>query len=186
MHVGELFELAEIGVGDHVADLGCNEGYLSFHLSDQVGLQGKVYAVDVSASRLEVLRAHIKERNTTNIVPVHSDEDDPKLRDRNLDAVMVVDTYHEMKEYKTILRHLKKALKPNGRLLILEKLKGYMKGEDRTAQSNAHTLALKFVKKELEEAGFQVVVEISEFGMWNHEADKQMWVLVAKPIVTDH
>ncbi len=184
MHVVKLFELVGIAMGDKVADVGCHEGYLSFHLSEQVGERGKVYAVDVMPSRLDKLKAHIEERQVINIEPILGGYEDPKLPANTLDAILVVDTYHEMEAYATILEHLKKALKNNGRLLILEKLKAHMKGKTREEQSDAHTLSLKYVKKELKEAGFNIVEEISDFGTWNHEAHKQMWVLVAVPVKT--
>ena len=52
MHVTDLFNLADLGADDHVADLGCHEGYLSMHLSEVVGKMGKVYAIDISFKNL--------------------------------------------------------------------------------------------------------------------------------------
>lgn len=184
MDVAKLFELAGVTKGDKVADVGCHEGYLSFHLANQVGERGRVFAVDVMKSRLDKLKAHIQEIKITNIEPILGGYEDPKLPANALDAVLLVDTYHEMEAYKTILAHLKKALKSDGRLLILEKLKAHMKGKSREAQSDAHTLSLKYVKKELLEAGFSIVKEIARYGTWNHEEDKQMWILVAVPAET--
>lgn len=180
MNVSQLFEIAGVGVGDQVADIGCHEGYLSFHLSNTVGNQGRVYSVDVQESRLDELRAHIEERKVKNIKVILGDYDNPNLPDHTFDVVFIVDTYHEMDDYMKILAHVKKALKPDGRLLILEKLKDPHKGKSRDAQASAHTLSSKYVKKELEDTGFQITKEVADFGIWNHELEKHMWILVAK------
>ncbi len=180
MKVPQLFDLAGVEVGDTVADIGCHEGYLSFHLSSAVGKEGKVYAVDVQEYRLDKLKEHIEDRNTTNMKVVLGDYDNPKLPEAAFDVIFVVDTYHEMDDYMKILSHIKKALKPDGRILVLEKLKDPHRGKSREAQASAHTLATKYVKKELREAGFTILKEVPDFGIWNHESEKQMWILVAE------
>lgn len=179
MHVPTLFELAEIGEGDQVADIGCHEGYLTVHLAKQVGLAGKVFAVDVLEYRLDELKTHLKENDIDNVEVILGDYDDPKLSDASLDVVVLVDTYHEIENYNKVLAHVKKALKPSGKLLVLEKLKEPHKHKDRDQQASAHTLSISYVKEELIQAGFSIVKEIADFGTWNHEVEKQMWVLTA-------
>lgn len=180
MNVTQIFELAEIKNGDQVADVGCHEGYLSFHLSKRVGVTGKVFAVDVEEYRLDNLKDHIKERNVSNIEVVLGDYDNPKLPEKTLDVVIVMDTYHEIDEYMKVLDHIKNALKPDGRILILEKLKEQKRGKSREEQARGHTLAAKYVKKELKEAGFSVTKEIKDFGDWQENKEKQMWIVVAE------
>ncbi|NHF59906.1 methyltransferase domain-containing protein [Flavobacteriaceae bacterium TP-CH-4] len=179
MQVPRLMALAEVGENNKVADLGCHEGYFTFHLSEKVGDKGKVYAVDVSLYRLDDLKEHLKERAVTNVDVILGDPDDPKLPISSLDVVMLIDTYHEIRDYTTVLEKIKKALKPGGRLLILEKLKAHKKGKGREEQALAHTLSPKYVKQELGDAGFLVGKEVTDFGTWNHEDEKQMWVVVA-------
>ncbi|MGB5820492.1 MAG: methyltransferase domain-containing protein [Saonia sp.] len=182
MKLSKVYELAGIEKGNVVADVGCHEGYLSLRLSKRVGEDGKVYAVDVREDRLETLRKHLEKQEFKNVEVVLGAYDNPKLPDKSLDVVIVMDTYHEMDDYMKILAHIKKALKPNGRILILEKLKQHMKSKDRSQQADAHTLSLKYVKSELEEAGFSVTKEVKDFGVWNKEKNKRMWVLVAVPL----
>lgn len=179
MNVTMLFELAEIGEGAMVADVGCHEGYLSFHLAEKVGALGKVYAVDVEEYRLDNLKEYMTQRKVSNIEVVLGDYDNPKLPIGKLDAVIVMDTYHEMNDYMEILGHIRKSLKPNGRLLMLEKLKKHKRGKSRKEQTSAHTLSPKYVKKELQEAGFSITKEIEDFGDWQRNEEKQMWILVA-------
>ncbi len=178
MNVTEIFALAEIEQGDQVADVGCHEGYLSFHLSQQVGATGKVFAVDVVAYRLDRLKDYIQERKVDNIEVILGDYDDPKLSEGSLDAVIVMDTYHEITDYMTVLGHIKKALKPNGKILILEKLKRHKRGKSRAEQVQGHTLSSKYVKQELEEAGFSITKEVKDFGDWQENEEKQMWIVV--------
>ena len=180
MDVSKIFELAGIEVGSKVADIGCHEGYLSFHLSKKVGNTGKVYAVDVKEYRLNNLKEHIKDRKVNNIEVILGDYDNPKLPENNLDVVFVMDTYHEMEDYMEILVHIKKALKQDGRILILEKLKEAKRGKSRKEQVRGHTLSSKYVKKELKEAGFTIVNEVKDFGDWEKNSEKQMWIVVAQ------
>ncbi len=182
MNVSKIFELAEIEEGDQVADVGCHEGYLSFHLSKRVGETGKVFAVDVEEYRLDNLKEYIQERKVANIEVILGDYDNPKLPKGKLDAILVMDTYHEIDDYMKVLGHLKKALKPKGRILILEKLKENKRGKSRDEQARGHTLSSKYVKKELKEAGFSIAKEIKDFGDWQENEEKQMWIIVAEPL----
>lgn len=180
MNVAEIFEMAQIEEGMHVADVGCHEGYLTVHLSRKVAPDGKVYAVDVEDYRLDDLKENLKERKVNNVEVILGDYDNPKLPKGRLDAVIMMDTYHEIKEYMEVLAHIKMALKPNGRLLILEKLKTQKRGMGREEQARGHTLSSKYVKEELQETGFTLEKEVKDFGDWQENNEKKMWILVAK------
>ncbi|MCK8520213.1 class I SAM-dependent methyltransferase [Aquimarina sp. D1M17] len=178
MDVPEIFNLADIGEGSVVADIGCHEGYLTIHMSRKVGVKGKVYAVDVRKDRLEKLDEHLKSRKLNNVKTVLGDYDNPKLPTQQLDVVVIMDTYHEMDDYMVILEHVMKALKPNGRIVVIEKLKNHMRNKSRKEQTDAHTLSSKYVRKELKDAGFLITNEIKDFGNWENESAKKIWVLV--------
>lgn len=179
MDVSKIFEMADIEAGSKVADIGCHEGYLAVRLSKRVGEEGLVYAVDVRDDRLDVLKENIKERDLKNIKPILGDYDDPKLPVGILDVVFVMDTYHEIDDYIAVLSHINKALKPGGRILILEKLKEHSKNKTRDDQMDSHTLSSNYVKKDLEAIGMKITKQISDFGQWENDKDKTMWVLVA-------
>ncbi len=180
MDVDRIFRLAGVTLGDTVGDLGCHEGYLSIRLARAVGQTGKVYAVDVRNDRLETLENNALDRNISNIQTILGDYDNPHLPEAELDVVFVMDTYHEIKEYMTVLKHLKKALKPGGRILILEKLKDHARNKTREEQVISHTLSSKYVKQELAESGFTLVTEIQDMGNWEEETNKTMWLLLAQ------
>jgi len=178
MNVARIVKLAGIETGDTVADIGCHEGYLSMHLAKSVGADGKVYAVDVRDDRLVTLAKNAAKRNIKNIKTILGDFDNPKLPKNVVDVVVIMDTYHEMKQYMPVLEHVKSALKPSGRIVILEKLKAHARSKSRKEQTNAHTLSPKYVKKELKEAGFKVTKEINDLGNWENNPDKKIWILV--------
>ena len=179
MKVAVLFEEAGVQEGMAIADIGCHEGYLSMHLSRAVGSQGQVYAEDVNQNRLRRLAENAKEQGIQNITTILGDYDNPKLPRGQLDVIFVIDTYHEIEAYEKVLKHLRKALKPDGKLLILEKLKAHLRGSSRSAQTMGHTLSPGYVKEELETAGFEIQTEVLDHGLWENESDKQMWFVVA-------
>lgn len=178
MKVAEIFKIANIQVGNKVADIGCHQGYMSIRLSDFIGETGKVYSVDVREDRLNKLNDIASERDIKNIQTILGDYDDPKLEENSIDVVLIIDAYHEMNDYKQILFHVKKALKPDGRILILEKLKQQMIGKSRQEQTQGHTIAPKYVKNELKEAGFEVIAIEKDLGYWEEDLDKKIWVMV--------
>ena len=178
MDVDRIMEMGGVEPGQHVADIGCHEGYFSMHLAREVGLRGKVYSVDVREDRLAKLNQNAADLNLLNITTILGDYDDPKLPKNELDLVVIMDTYHEMKDYMTVLEHVKQALKPSGKILILEKLKSHAKDKSRKEQTSSHTLSPKFVKKELQEAGFKVIQQVNNMGNWENNNTKKIWVLV--------
>ena len=180
MNIPLIFEEAGIHEGSYVADIGCHEGYLSIHLANKVGVDGKVYAVDVREDRIELLDENLKARDFSNVATILGDYDDPKLPINTLDVVFIVDTYHEMEDYAIILKHVYQSLKSGGRIVIIEKLKSHIKGKSRADQIDAHSLAPKYVKKELTSAGFKVSHQDDDMGDWENDEDKVIWMLIAE------
>ncbi len=179
MKVRDIFEMAGVKEGNIVADIGCHQGYLSIRLAKYIGETGKVYSVDVREDRLNKLNDIATERGIRNIHTILGDYDDPKLQEHSIDVAFMIDAYHEMKDYKQILLNVKKALKPDGCILVLEKLKRKMIGKSRQEQTLAHTISPEFVKNELTEAGFTVTILEKDLGYWEEDPDKKIWVLLA-------
>ncbi len=99
----EIIKLLKIKPGSHVADIGCHEGYMTIKLSREVNGKGTVYAVDVDQRKLDLLKKHLTERKIENVTLIKGDYDDPKLPSNSLDAVIILDTYHEMDDHDKIL-----------------------------------------------------------------------------------
>ncbi len=108
MKVAEIFQMADIQLGNSVADIGCHQGYMSIRLSDFIGETGKVYSVDVREDRLNKLNDIASKRGIRNIQTILGDYDDPKLQENSIDVVLIIDAYHEMNDYKQILLNVKK------------------------------------------------------------------------------
>jgi len=108
--------------GDRVADIGTGTGYFLPYLDEDVGESGRVYAVDIEPGMLE----YVKQRQDLywdNVVTVLATPDDPKLPDGELDAILIVNTWHHIEDREAYLAKLAKALAPGGRLFLVDWLK---------------------------------------------------------------
>ena len=158
----DVFEAMRLGPGSVVADLGAGGGWFTTRLSRAVGPGGRVYAVDVNPISLRELRDALP-KELTNIEIVRGEENDPKLPPAQLDAVLVVNAYHEFAEYAAVLAKVRDALKPGGRLVLIEPAPRRAEDTTRSAQTRRHTIAMTFVEAELAQAGFDIVRKDPEF-----------------------
>jgi predicted methyltransferase len=116
----EVMNTLGVKPGSVVADVGCGKGYFTFHLADRVKPQGKVYAVDVKEDLIRDLRREAEAKKLSQIEAVVGAADDPHLPLSTLDAILVVDAYHEMHDYDAMLEAFYRALKPGGLLGIID------------------------------------------------------------------
>lgn len=175
----ELIQLLHVRRGSRVADVGSHEGYMTFKLATAVGESGRVFAVDVESAKLDKLKAHATERDVRNVTAVKGDYDDPKLAANSLDAVIILDTYHEMQDHDKILQHIKAALKKGGRLLICEPIANERRGETRARQESKHELEMKFALEDLQKAGLTVTFKQDRYVDREKVKGDTMWVIVA-------
>lgn len=154
--VDDVFREMGIGPGSHVADLGAGGGYFTTRLARAVGPGGRVHAVDVNPITLRELREALP-KELTNIEIVRGEEHDPKLPAASLDAVLVVNAYHEFAEYAAVLARVKESLKPGGRLVLIEPLPRRAEDTTRQSQTRRHTIAIEFAIDDLTAAGFEIV-----------------------------
>jgi ubiquinone/menaquinone biosynthesis C-methylase UbiE len=176
----ELISLMKIPEGSHVADIGCHEGYMTFKLARVVNDAGKVYAVDVDQSKLTKLDRYITEKKLTNIQTIKGDYDDPKLPQEQLDAVIILDTYHEMDDHDEILQHVKTALKKGGRLVICEPIADERRKLSRSAQEGKHELGMSYALEDLTKGGFRIIHQKDPFVDRTKEKGDKMWVIVVE------
>ena len=152
----DVFQELGIGAGSHVADLGAGGGWFTTRLARAVGPQGRVYAVDVNPVSLRELREALP-KELTNVEIIRAEENDPKLPAGQLDAVLVVNAYHEFHEYAAVLGKVREALKPGGRLVLLEPAPLRSQDGTRAAQAKRHEIAMEFAEGDLAQAGFEIV-----------------------------
>ena len=139
--------------GWHVADVGAGTGYMSVRMSRRVGESGRVYASDVQPQMIELLQQRLARERVTNITPVLGAPDDPRLPAGAIDLVLMVDVYHEFSEPQKMLRAIRAALKPDGRLVLLE----YRKEDPKVPIREEHKMSVADARVELEAESFRFV-----------------------------
>ena len=140
----------KIAKGSAVADIGAGSGYITEKLAARVGPSGRVFANDVQPQMLDLLARRLARRKITNVTLVQGDIDDPRLADASVDLEIMVDVYHEFSRPQAMLRHLRDALKPGGRLVLLE----YRKEDPTIPIRPEHKMSVAEAKLEVEAEGF--------------------------------
>jgi predicted methyltransferase len=116
----EIMDALQIAEGSVVADLGAGSGWFTIRLARRVLPTGKVYAEDIQQPMVSAMNLRIKREGLEKIVTtVLGTASDPRLPPNALDAVLIVDAYHEMEDPVVLLRNVGASLKPGGRLGIV-------------------------------------------------------------------
>ncbi|MBA2302600.1 MAG: class I SAM-dependent methyltransferase [Acidobacteria bacterium] len=108
-----------IAEGSIVADLGAGGGWFTIRLARRVGPNGRVYAQDIQPEMIGAIKRRVEREELKNVRTVLGAPLDPQLPDP-VDVVLIVDAYHEMEQPQTLLRNVRKSLKPGGRVGIVE------------------------------------------------------------------
>jgi ubiquinone/menaquinone biosynthesis C-methylase UbiE len=117
----QIMDALGIADGSVVADLGAGGGWFTVRLARRVGPRGRVYAEDIQRQMIESIERRVKREGFSGRVKtVLGTALDPKLPDGTLDAALFVDAYHEVEHPVALLRNLAKALKPDGRIGIVD------------------------------------------------------------------
>jgi len=156
-------EALDLRPGMTVADIGAGSGYYTVRLARKVGAEGKVYATDIQVGMLSIIQRRAAIEKLTNIVPVLGAVDDPKLPPASLDLALMVDVYHELATPQAFVRRLREALRPEGRLVLIE----FRKEDPRVPIKEEHKMSVAQVRQELSADGFAIdkVVDVLP---WQH------------------
>ena len=158
-----MLDALHLAEGAVVADVGAGVGYHSWRLAARVGPRGKVYATDLQPEMLALLATNMRSRGIQNVVPVQSEQGKTGLPDGAIDLALMVDVYHELAQPQPFLAALRRALKPTGRLALVE-----FRAEDpRVPILAAHKMTAGQVIAELRAGGFKLV-QREEFLPWQH------------------
>jgi SAM-dependent methyltransferase len=140
----------KIPKGASVADIGAGSGYITVRLAARVGPTGRVFANDVQPQMLNMLSRRLSNSKITNVTLIEGTLDDPRLPPASVDLAIMVDVYHELSQPQAMLRHLRDALKPGGRLVLLE----YRKEDPTVPIKPEHKMSVAEAKMEVEAEGF--------------------------------
>ncbi len=140
----------KIPKGAAVADIGAGSGFVTERLASRVGPSGRVYANDVQPQMLQMLASRLAKKKITNVTLVQGDLDDPKLPPASVDLELMVDVYHEFSQPQAMLRKLREALKPGGRMVLLE----YRKEDPTIPIKFEHKMSVAEARMEVEAEGF--------------------------------
>jgi len=170
---GEVMDAMGVKPGDRVADIGCGFGYFTFRLAARVEAEGKVYAVDIDREAINRVRARKEREKLEQVEPILGESADPRLP-KDLDAVLIVETYHEFRDYDRMTQAVFRALKPGGRLAIIDS-EG-PSGRPRTEYHRLHSIPAGLVRAEIARHGF--VFKESRPGFYDPESGKKMYFLI--------
>jgi FkbM family methyltransferase len=154
-----LLDLAPDAV---LADIGAGSGYYSFRIARKLP-KGEVVAVDIQPEMLDFLKNESAKQGVKNVRPHLGAIDDVKLPPASLDAALMVDAYHEFDHPVEMLASLRAALKPKGRIFLLE----YRAEDENVPIKPHHKMTEAQARKEFAAAGFRFVVNKPDLP-WQH------------------
>jgi len=177
-----LHEIADrLGLhpGSQVADVGCGGGEIALVWSRAVGATGHVWAEDISPRALKAARKLMKDHRARNVTVLQGDVADPHLPAGKLDGITLFFVYHELVKYPEMLARFHDALKPGGRLAILDPLARKTASRPRAAQTRNHVLRPDLAADELRQAGFEVLSRDDHF-VDDPDSEGIQWLIVAR------
>lgn len=113
-----IMDVLGIGDGSVVADLGAGSGWFTIRLASRVGPNGMVFAEDIQRPMIRAINVRVESLGLKNVRTVLGTPSDPALP-QPVDAVLVVDSYHEWEQPVALLRNVAKSLKATGRIGIV-------------------------------------------------------------------
>jgi ubiquinone/menaquinone biosynthesis C-methylase UbiE len=168
--------------GDTAADVGCGDGFYTIPLARLLGPSGRVYAEDIDDGELTKLKRRLRDEGLRNVDVIKGAPDDPKLPGQALDAALIVNAYHEMTDYESILKRVFQSLKRGGVLVLMEAMWDEHEKRSRDEQVKSHELAPALAKPEVEKAGFEIVEVRDPFIERPPDRDgkSRWWALLAR------
>lgn len=116
----QVMELAQIKPGMSVADVGAGRGYYTVRLAPAVGKKGRVLAEDILPQVRDTLSDRVQRENLENVAVKLGTPDDPMLPAQSFDRVFLVHMYHEVQSPYAFLWHLRDAVKPGGKIVVVD------------------------------------------------------------------
>lgn len=157
-----LLENMKIRPDDNIADIGAGSGYHVFKIAPLAN-QGTIYAVDIQDEMLQAIDTKKETTGTDNIKTIKGTEKSVNLPKNKIDKVIMVDVYHEFNFPVEMIASIKKSLKPDGKIYLIE-----YRGEDRSVPiKEVHKMTEAQAVKEMKAAGFKLDENIDNLP-WQH------------------
>lgn len=170
----EVLKILNLQEGQVIADIGSGSGYFTLRFARALAPQkGRVIALDVDEGMVAHLRQRLAQEELKNVTVVHVPSHDPLLIDQSIDVAFICDTYHHLEDRDIYMKKVRKGLKPNGRVVIID----FYKDKDIPVGPPASMrLSEETVQKELQEAGLHVTEKITIL--------PYQYILIAQPTPT--
>ena len=146
---------------DIVADFGSGSGFFTRKIAPLCGL---VYAVDIQEGMLRIIQRKLERNQISNVSLVLGSQESSGLAEASLDLALMVDVYHELAQPQMLLQQLYLALKPGGRLALLE----YRAEDPAIPILPLHKMTVADAKLEIEHEGFKLTTVKSHDLPWQH------------------
>lgn len=153
----QIMDALLIADGSMVADLGCGAGWFTVRLARRVGPNGVVYAEDVQAEMIGATQRRVQREGLRNVRSVLGTQDDPRLPTGRIDAVLIVGIYHEIVNPGALLRNVARALKPAGRVGIVD----FTPGDGGPGPAAGERVDLKLIQRDAQRAGLRFLKQES-------------------------
>jgi ubiquinone/menaquinone biosynthesis C-methylase UbiE len=143
-------DLIGIEPGSVVADVGAGSGYMTVRLAKRVGPKGTVLANDIQPVLLTDVRDKARAAGLTNVKTIQGSDTDAKLPEGGVDLALLFDAYHEFINPQPMLQSIRRALKPDGRLVLVE----YRQEDTTVPIAPTHRMSVANARAEVEAEGF--------------------------------
>lgn len=144
LQIDRVMDILKITDGKTVADIGAGSGWFTVRAAKRVGNSGKVFAVEINQEYVNYINDRAEKEGFENIQTILGTEDDPKLPADAVDAVLILKTYHEIGQPIKVLENLRKSLKKDALIGII----------DKDGNGDDHGIKQEVVIEELKRAGF--------------------------------
>ena len=161
-NVSQAIENMDIQADERIADIGAGSGYYTFRMAREAP-RGRVFAVDLQPEMLDLIRQRIEREGIENVTPVRGSETSPNLEANSVDLVIMVDVYHELSHPREMMEHIVRALRPDGRFVLLE----YRMEDPTVPIKRLHKLSEAQAVREMEAVGLGLRENVDNLP-WQH------------------
>jgi ubiquinone/menaquinone biosynthesis C-methylase UbiE len=158
-----LMQVLDVTPGMTVADVGAGAGAMTIVTARWLGPRGRVYSTDINEAQVRAIADQVTHGGLTNVVTLVGADASTNLPDACCDAIWLRDVYHHLKDPIALDRSLRAALKPGGRVAIIdfEPAPGSQPPPGVPANRTGHGILPAIVVRELTEAGLTPVRTIA-------------------------